>query len=173
MAFQSGFINFRIAKPEDSELVWKIVNISFQEYRDSDAPSSALMETSEHVRQAMSNGRERAVICYYEGKAAGTARFYFENGLYFRRLGVLPEFRGHGLSKAIISWLESFARSSGASRIWCNTRSSVERNMKLYEGMGYSLEENRTVERKGFEVGVATFSKSLDPIGEPSSFTRS
>lgn len=153
--------DIRIVGVDHAELVWKIVNTSFEEYRESEAPSSALMETVEHVRQALSNGKEQAVVCYIGNRPAGTARFYFDNGLYFRRLGVLPDYRGRGISKAIISWLEKYAREHGESRIWCNTRSSVARNMALYRGMGYRLENERFIERNNHKVGVATFSKSI------------
>lgn len=155
-------LDFRVVSEEEADVVWGIVNTSFEEYRNSEAPSSALLETVEQVRQALSNGREKAMICYYDNTPAGSVRFYIENGLYFRRLGVLPEFRRMGISKAIIRWLENYATSSGQARIWCNTRSSVKRNMHLYSSMGYILEEQRTVQRNNKTVGVATFSKCLD-----------
>jgi len=154
-------LEFRIVEESEADLVWRIVNTSFEEYRNSEAPSSALLETVEHVKQALNNGREKAVVCYCDGRPAGTARFYSENGLYFRRLGVLPEFRRRGISKAIIGWLENYARSKGERRIWCNTRSSVDRNMYLYRSMGYELEGERTIQRNDSTVGVATFSKNL------------
>lgn len=154
-------LEFRMADDNDIGLVWRIVNTSFEEYRNSEAPSSALMETEDHVRQTLNNGRERAVICYYGGKPAAAVRFYIEDGLYFRRLGVLPEYRRKGISKALISWLEEYALKKGESRIWCYTRSSVERNMSLYRSLGFELLDNVQVERNGKHVGIATFSKNL------------
>lgn len=146
---------------EQADLVWKIVNASFEEYRNSEAPSSALMETVEHVRQALSNGREHALVCYLNGQPAGTVRFYVEEGLYFRRLGVLPDYRRKGVSRSLIMWLEKYARENGEHRIWCYTRASVPRNMAMYRKLGYSLIEEREVERHSTTVNVATFSKSL------------
>lgn len=154
-------LEIKMAGESDIGTVWRIVNIAFDEYRHSPVPSSALLETEEHVRQALNNGREHAIICYYGGQPAGTARFYLENGLYFRRLGVLPEFRGKGVTRAMIQWLEDYALTHGEKRIWCNTRSSVERNMSMYRNLGFSLIEDRIIERQGLKVGVATFSKDL------------
>lgn len=154
-------LEIREAGLEQADLVWKIVSTSFEEYRNSEAPSSALLETVEHVKQALANGSEHAIICYFEGEPAGAVRFYMEEGLYFRRLGVLPGYRRKGISRALISWLEDHARKMGESRIWCYTRSSVERNMAMYRNMGYVLENERTVERNSYQVGVATFAKYL------------
>lgn len=162
MSLENSRISFRIASEDDSETIWGIIHGAFQEYRGDKAPLSAVYESPDHVRQALGNGREHGLICYYDGRPAGSVRFYSEEGLYFRRLGVLPEFRGLGISKAIISWLEEYARTNGESRIWCKTRTAVDRNMKLYSGMGFSLVLEENVERNGTEVGVATFSKNLN-----------
>lgn len=154
-------IQIRIAEKGDASTLWKIVNESFEEYRNSEAPSSALLESESQVYEVLSKGFEQALICFYGSEPAGAVRFYIENGLYFRRLAVLPEFRGRGLSKAMIKWLESYAKNHGERKIWCRTRASVARNMHLYESLNYTISETMTVERNGKDVAVVTFQKEL------------
>ncbi len=106
-------------------------------------------------------GHEKGLICFVSGTPAGSVRFYSNDGLYFRRLAVLPEYRGRGLSKRMVMWLEEYASRNGEKRIWCNTRASIQRNMNLYISMGFKVIDQWFVERKGHDVLVATLSKSL------------
>ncbi len=155
-------IEIRIVSEDQAEILWQIVQESFKEYMNTGAPSSALLESQGQVKDSLKKGREKAIICYLRGEPAGCARFYKENGIYFRRLAVLPKFRGMKLSRVILEWLESYAIGMGEKRIWCNTRSSVQRNMQLYTSQGYIVERNWSVQRNGIKVAIATLSKNLE-----------
>lgn len=161
MVVDSGSVDVRIANANDTELVLRITKESFLEYSYTGVPSGALNETVSQIRESIENNEEHALLCYVNGTAVGTARFYREDGIYFRRLGVLPEFRGQGISKIIVSSIERYAKENGETRVWCRTRSDVERNMRLYLKLGFEIEEEKFIEKNGHKIKVATFSKRV------------
>lgn len=152
----------RLAQPAEAAVVHAIMLDAYEEYRNGEAPSSALKETEDYISTLLADRREEAVLCFAGELAAGTVRFRVEDGLYFLRLAVRRDCQGRGIAKAILAWLEDYARSQWLTRIWCRVRRSVPRNVRLYESLGYvAVEEYVVVRKDGAQVPVATMVKSL------------
>ena len=58
-----------------------------------------------------------------------------------KRMYVVPECRGRGLSRVVLARLESLARELGASRILLETGQQQPEAMRLYETSGYERVE--------------------------------
>lgn len=110
----------RLATEKDAHLIHKIMLSVFEEYRNSDVPSGALNETVTSIEEALRDETEQALLYYKDGIPVGTVRFNMDgNSLYFFRLSVCPEARRRGIAKAMLSWLENYAKEQGITEIWC------------------------------------------------------
>jgi GNAT superfamily N-acetyltransferase len=65
-------------------------------------------------------------VCRYDGRTAEIRRMY-----------VVPERRGHGLSRAILAELEEEARSLGYEVVWLETGTRQLEAVGLYRSAGY------------------------------------
>ena len=62
-------VTIRQAVPEDADTIHSLMLISFEEYRATIPPSSALEETSEGILEALQGGNESAAILYEDDTA--------------------------------------------------------------------------------------------------------
>lgn len=161
-------LTIRLATPEEAPLVHSVMLDAFEEYRGLAAPSGALRESLEYVEGLLREGVEQAALCLVDEVAAGSVRFLHSgDGLYFKRLAVRPGFRGRGVAMAIVGWLEEYARQNGESVIWCNVRSEVPRNVRLYASLGYEAYDERVIAKPdGAQVPVVSMRKVLKPEAE-------
>lgn len=56
-----------------------------------------------------------------------------------KRLFVRPEYRGQGVARALLTQLLSFAQSQGCSRLYLDTRISLEPAVALYRRFGFQI----------------------------------
>jgi GNAT superfamily N-acetyltransferase len=61
----------------------------------------------------------------------------FEDALEVKRVIVLPEYRGRGVSKRLMAELETIARESGVHRLILQTGDRQVEAIALYEKLGY------------------------------------
>jgi GNAT superfamily N-acetyltransferase len=61
----------------------------------------------------------------------------FEESLEVKRVIVLPEYRGHGISKLIMAELEEIARERGVHSLVLQTGDRQQEAIALYERLGY------------------------------------
>ncbi len=167
-AAEAWQLTIRLATVEEAPLVHAVMREAFAEYRDLPAPSGALSESLEYVEGLLREGVEKAALCLVDGVAVGSVRFLrSEDGLYFKRLAVRPGFRGRGTARAIVGWLEEYARRNGESMIWCNVRAERQQNVRLYASRGYEAYDERVVVRSdGARVPVVSMRKVLEPAAE-------
>jgi ribosomal protein S18 acetylase RimI-like enzyme len=152
----------RPARPEEADAIHAITQAAYAEYSATPAPSSALAETAREVRERMWRGEFRVAVVEREGTMAASVRYKLDaNGLYFFRLAVHPDWRGNGIAKKLVGWLENEARAARVHRIWCQVRLIVPRNVALYESLGFALIERHVVMRGGTEVPTGTMEKRL------------
>jgi GNAT superfamily N-acetyltransferase len=66
----------------------------------------------------------------------------WDDGYLVPSLGmyILPEYRGRGMSQALMIFLHAAARLRNASRVRLKVYPQNERARRLYESMGYSFE---------------------------------
>lgn len=155
-------MEIRAAGPSEAHLVHGIMMEAYGHYRWASPPSSALDETVDSVREALT--REGAALALIDGRAVGSVRYYDQDGLYFHRLGVVPAFRRKGAASAIIDWLEERAREGRCSRIWCKVRASEAANIRMYAVRGYSVVSEVTAPNpNGDLVRLVHMQKALQP----------
>jgi very-short-patch-repair endonuclease/predicted N-acetyltransferase YhbS len=156
---------FRVRQAEwaDVEALHALTQAAYAEYAGTATPSMATAETLRDVREKFWAGNFRAVVVEADGgKIVGAARFRVDSdGLYFFRLCVHPEFRGHGIARKLLGWLEEEGERWRARKLRCQVRLIVPRNVALYRNAGFEVVSEHTVVRGGNEVPVATMEKRL------------
>ncbi|XEC97317.1 GNAT family N-acetyltransferase [Paenibacillus tarimensis] len=134
----------REASNDEIDLVRTIMYESFIEYKDRlIPPSGALSETTDRIREKIL-GRGGAILIFYGSEAIGSAQYYAEYGyLYIGRIAVLPAWRGRGIGKSVVLYLEDLARSKGIDQIRLEVRLSLPENVGYYSKLNYKPIEER------------------------------
>jgi GNAT superfamily N-acetyltransferase len=81
----------------------------------------------------------RFVVGYLDTDAVamGGVRRIDDDTVEIKRMYVVPEQRGRGLSRVVLAHLESLARGLGATRVLLETGQKQPEAMRLYETAGY------------------------------------
>ena len=103
----------------------------------------------------------RFVVGYLETEpvAMGGVRRVDADSVEIKRMYVVPEQRGRGLSRVVLAHLEALARDLGATRVLLETGPQQPEAIRLYETSGYER-----VEGFGFyrcEPGAVSYGKTL------------
>lgn len=151
------------AKPEDSAVIYQVMQAAYQEYIHLNAPSGALKETRESIENKLVGHEENALIIYDKLVPVGSVRYKLEgDSLYFFRLSIVPEARGKGYAQQLINELERIATYNQKSSIYCKVRKSIEKNMQLYTKLGYVVTAEETIHKpEGIILQVVTMAKQL------------
>jgi ribosomal protein S18 acetylase RimI-like enzyme len=134
----------RDATIDESELIFQVMLASFQEYEGKLNPrSGALSETVEQTRHVFTIGGGVAVA--YEGsQIVGSARYKpAADHIYIGRVSVLPEFRGKGICKVLLQFVENKARTQGIMATRVEVRLSIPENISMYQRMNYEVVEHK------------------------------
>ncbi|GAB2564768.1 GNAT family N-acetyltransferase [Gracilibacillus alcaliphilus] len=151
-----------LAGLEDSQIIYDVTMMAYEEYRQEIPPSSALDETVEQMQTALADGQEALLLTYQQRPSAAVRFTVEEDYLYFSRLAVIPEVRGKGFAKAILHKLESYAETKNVTEIRCKVRASVPRNISLYQSLGYQIvSEEIMAKPNSVQLRVVTMSKQL------------
>lgn len=152
-----------LATLEEIPIVHRIMLEAFEEYRFLDVPSSALNEPIEMLQTSLNSGIEQALLCGVDGVPLGSTRFTkTEDSLYFSRVSVTPIARGKGIAKAMLLWLETYAKENRMMRLECRVRASLPKNIRLYESLGYRVTKEEAVTNpNGFLVKTVVMEKLL------------
>jgi len=157
-------VSIRQAGPEDADTVHALMMMSFEEYRTSIPPSSALEETSESVLEALQSGSESAAILYEDDVAVAMVRYKFEgDAIVFFRLSVIPSKRRRGYAKRLVKWIEHQGTAKGMNAARCKVRQTVQNNVRMYQDMGYEILDTELVVREAGTVKALSMEKSLRP----------
>ena len=80
-------------------------------------------------------------VAYADGVPAGCGGWRTLSGddmvAEVKRMYVAPEFRGHGVAKALVRALEDNARAAGRKQMWLETGDLQPEAIVLYETCGY------------------------------------
>jgi GNAT superfamily N-acetyltransferase len=111
----------------------------------TDPPSSALRETTASIASAIQLGGGACVVV--GGRLIGAVLWAEkEQGLYFGRLAVDPEWRGKGIAKRLVAAVEAEARRRSIFRVHLQTRLVLLDNRRLFASCGFRERELRTHE---------------------------
>ena len=157
-------VAIRQARPEDADTIHSLMLMSFEEYRSSIPPSSALEETSEGILEGLQGGSESAAILYEDDVAVATVRYRFEGEtITFFRLSVIPSKRRRGYAKQLVKWVEHQGTSKSMNASRCKVRQTVQNNVRMYQDMGYEIIDTELVVRPTGSVKALTLEKDLRP----------
>lgn len=157
-------VTIRPAVPEDADTIHTLMMLSFEEYRQTVPPSSALDETSEGILEALREGNESAAILYEDDAAVAMVRYKFEgDAIIFFRLSVIPSKRRRGYAKKLVKWVELQGTTKGMNASRCKVRQTVQNNVRMYQDLGYEIIDQELVVRETGSVKALTLEKSLRP----------
>lgn len=136
---------------------------AFKEYGKLEVPSSAITEPIEVLTENFKNGIENFAICLVEEGPIASVRFMEKTEtLYFSRLAVLPAYRGKGIAKYMLQWLENYAKQLEKNKMECKVRMSLEGNIQLYQSIGFHLvEEGEVINPNGYAVRTGVMKKDF------------
>lgn len=89
---------------------------------------------------AVSSPEKRCYSIRYGGERAGVivVRFPWLSGPYLNLLAILAPYRGKGLGRAALAWMENGAREAGARNCWLCVSAFNAPAIAFYERCGYS-----------------------------------
>ena len=129
--------DLRPAVPGDAPALAALIRHAFEEQRGRlDPPSGALNQTPEDVLARLERGgafvleeAERLVGCvFWEPRS---------DHLYWGRLCIAPDRRGHGLSRPLVGAAEDRATELGFTLARLNVRLALPGNRAYYARLGY------------------------------------
>jgi ribosomal protein S18 acetylase RimI-like enzyme len=80
----------------------------------------------------------RRYVVSVDGNLAGVicVRHPWLRGPYIELLGVFPDYRGKGLGKQVLAWVETEARRE-SKNLWVLTSSFNHQALSFYQGLGF------------------------------------
>jgi tRNA threonylcarbamoyladenosine biosynthesis protein TsaE len=122
--------------PAAAETVVGIVHTAFGARPTLDPPATALDETTDTVRAALSEGG--GLLASVDGRPVGSALLVPEpDSLLLRRVAVLPEAQHHGVAHAMAARAEVVARRRGLDRVRCLARAELPGTVRFWSNQGY------------------------------------
>jgi GNAT superfamily N-acetyltransferase len=87
---------------------------------------------------------KNALICYEDGVAVGIGAYkeYDAETAEIKRMFTLPEYRGKGIAKAILTELELWAKEEGYKLALLETGNKQKDAIGLYQKLGYEFTDN-------------------------------
>ena len=84
------------------------------------------------------------MICYDKDKAVGIGAYkeYDSQTVEIKRMYTVPEYRGKGIAKAILTELELWAKEEGYTVAILETGYMQKDAIGLYQKLGYQITEN-------------------------------
>ena len=133
-----GTVRVRHAAADEAALLSELIITAFSAYpAPLVPPSSALKETPDAIRAQFAD--HGAGIAEIGGTAAGCVLFTPEGAgtLYLGRLAVHPAWRGRGIGRALIAFVEGEARRRDLDRIRLSVRIALPDNQRLFAACGF------------------------------------
>jgi putative acetyltransferase len=139
---ESVYLNYLIRdwQERDTALAANVISQVLEEYGLKWEPEGADIDVREIENYYLSRGGEFWVI-EKQDKIVGTAAYYpierGENSVEIRKMYLLPQVRGQGLGKFLLTTLEKTILSRRYEEIWIETASVLKEAVILYEKHGY------------------------------------
>jgi tRNA threonylcarbamoyladenosine biosynthesis protein TsaE len=122
--------------PEAAETVVGIIHAAFGARPALDPPATALDETADTVRAALSEGG--GLLATLDGRPVGSVLLVPEpESMLLRRVAVLPDSQHHGVAHAMAAHAELVARAHGLDRMHCLARAELPGTVRFWLGQGY------------------------------------
>lgn len=135
----SGEVRVRLVRSDEANLLHRITQAAFEEYRGAlPVESGALAESLADVEAALRH--DGAAVAELDGNPVGAARFVRAgDDLYVGRVAVLPTHRRRGIASALMRFVEELAPGFGCNAVRIGVRESLPSNVLLYRALGYEV----------------------------------
>jgi ribosomal protein S18 acetylase RimI-like enzyme len=137
-------VAIRRARPEDADVVARLLRDFNQEYEDPAPPQA---EMAERIRVLLAHGD--TVILLSGEPPVAIAVMRFRPGLwspalegYLAELYVVPDRRGRGIGRALMEEAIAVARAEGADTMELGTGEDDVAARRLYESLGFDNHEH-------------------------------
>ncbi len=135
-----GPYQIRSWQPGDRAAAAALIGQVLQEYGLTCEPTDSDRDALEVEACYWETGGEFWVV-EAQGKLVGTAAYRptsrGEGAVELRKMYLLPEARGQGLGRYLLSTLEATLQQRGFTDIWLETASVLKQAVGLYEASGY------------------------------------
>jgi putative acetyltransferase len=142
MAAKYQDFEIRDWKHSDRYSVANVIHQILLEYGLDWEPEGADRDVLGVEQHYLDKGGEFWVVEFL-GRVVGTSAYYpvsrGEKAVEIRKMYLLPEARGKGLGKFLLTKLEQAIASRGYQLIWIETASVLKEAVQLYESQGYQL----------------------------------
>ena len=142
----------RFATVDDVGLIFDFI----RQLADYEKKTDQVVTDEDQLRKSLFGERRVAevVIASYEGEPAGFALFFHNfstflgrPGVYLEDLFVIPELRGHGIGRILLSFLAKIAVDRGCGRLEWWVLDGNEPAIRFYERLGAKPMDEWTVFR--------------------------
>ncbi|HEY9041802.1 MAG TPA: GNAT family N-acetyltransferase [Rheinheimera sp.] len=137
-------INIRLATPEDVPTILAFI----QGLAEYEKLADQVVATEDKLKQTLFGDKRYAevVIAEYNQQAAGFALFFHnystflaKPGIYLEDLFVLPDFRGKGLGKVLLSYLAKLAVERDCGRLEWSVLDWNQPAIDFYQAQGATM----------------------------------
>ena len=152
-----GQFRIEAATTDDTPLVLKFI----KGLAEDEGLAHEVVDTEEGLRKAMFGPKPsaEAVIGYSGDEPIGFALFFHtfstflgSSGLYLEDLFVLPEWRGKGLGRQLLSYLARIAMDRDCQRLEWSVLNWNEPSIRFYRGLGALPRDEWTIYRLSGEA---------------------
>jgi len=134
----------RFAEPADCSVLFDLIKALAEYEKLSDAVTGNALELKEHLFGSLKY--IEAIIAEYAGQAVGFALFFHnystfltKPGIYLEDIFVLPQYRGQGIGKALLTKLAQIAVDRDCGRLEWSVLDWNEPAQAFYRRMGASI----------------------------------
>ena len=94
-----------------------------------------------YTRYSPAENIEKVWVAYEENTPIGCAAYRRKSDVMgeVKRLFVKKEYRGRGISKALLSEVKCHAKTEGCSKLFLDTRITLEPAVSLYRSFGFEI----------------------------------
>jgi len=138
---QDSRVTIRKAGPADADTISAITRRAFEQFALTIYPPfRAHAQTAAHVRYEMEVERFVYGLAVVDGRAAGHVRYRLRPWyMHVSRLAVLPDYRGCGVGRRLMAWVEDEAYRLRVRVLRGEVRTALKDVLKYYADIGYKV----------------------------------
>ncbi len=135
-------VRIRLIRPADNAQICRVIRSVLEEYGGKKEGTAYYDYDTEHLFEAYQGEREVYFVVEVDGKVVGGGGVKHlagtdENIAEFQKFYILPEYRGLGLGKRLISRCIGFAHKAGYDSIYLETFENMHAAQGLYRKYGF------------------------------------
>jgi len=135
-------VKFRTIQPDDNPALSKIVRDTLAEFGANHPGTVYYDDTTDHLYELFQKTGSIYFVAESMDRIVGGAGIYPSAGLAddtveLVKMYLIPEIRGKGIGRLLISRCLEFAKEEGYSRVYIETMPELAQALKLYEKVGF------------------------------------